>query len=52
MKTIKEIVAFLMLRLARKGKKRPLGLLAGKATAIFHDDFKMTEEKFAGGVTY
>ncbi len=44
----KEIVAYLVPRSSRPQKKRPLGLLAGKATATFHDDFKMTEEDFIG----
>ncbi len=39
----KEIVAYLVPRTARAGKKRPLGLLAGKATVTFSEDFKMTE---------
>ncbi|HOY07063.1 MAG TPA: hypothetical protein PLO67_16765 [Saprospiraceae bacterium] len=42
----KEVVAYLVPRSARPGKKRPLGLLEGKAKAIFHEDFKMTEEDF------
>lgn len=44
----KEIVAYLVPRSARPGKKRQLGLLEGKATAVFHDDFKITEEEFIG----
>ena len=44
----KEIVAYLVPRSARAGKKRPLGLLAGKAKVSFSPDFKMTEEKFLG----
>jgi len=44
----KEIVAYLVPRSARPRKKRQLGLLEGKATVVFHDDFKMTEEEFLG----
>ena len=44
----KEIVAWLVPRTTNAGKKRPLGLLAGKATVRFADDFKMTEEEFMG----
>jgi prevent-host-death family protein len=28
--------------------KRKLGLLKGKATVVFHDDWKMTTEEFLG----
>ena len=44
----KEIVAYIVPRSSRPGKKRPLGLLAGKATVVFHEDFKMSEEEFIG----
>jgi len=44
----KEIVAYLVPRSKRKGKKRPIGLLEGNATAEFQDDFKMTEAEFLG----
>ncbi|MBL7793709.1 MAG: hypothetical protein JNK77_15380 [Saprospiraceae bacterium] len=44
----KEIVAFLVPRYTQTGEKRPLGLLEGKGTVIFKDDFKMTEEEFLG----
>ena len=30
----------------RKRKKRKLGILEGKASVVFSDDFKMTEEEF------
>lgn len=43
-----EIVAYLVPRKAITGKKRPLGLLAGKAKVSFPADFKMTEEEFLG----
>lgn len=44
----KEIVALLIPPSLQLGKKRPLGLLAGKATAEFAEDFKITEEEFLG----
>ncbi len=44
----REIVAFLVPRYTQTGDKRPLGLLEGKGTIIFNDDFKMTEEEFLG----
>lgn len=43
-----EIVAYLVPRSAHTGKKRPLGLLEGKAKVTFLPDFKMTEEEFLG----
>ncbi len=33
---------------ANTKEERPLGLLAGKATVAFADNFKMTEEEFLG----
>lgn len=42
----KEIVAYIVPRSAHPQKKRPLGLLNGKAKAVFQEDFKMTEEEF------
>ena len=45
----KEIVAYLVPRSERRKGKRPLGLLAGQASATFHDQFKMTEDEFLGG---
>lgn len=44
----KEIVAFLVPRSSVNIQKRPLGLLEGKANAIFSNDFKITEEEFLG----
>lgn len=44
----KEIVAYIVPRSGQTTGKRPLGLLAGKAKAVFHDDFKMTEAEFLG----
>lgn len=43
-----EIVAYLVPRSSYTGKKRPLGLLEGKAKVTFLPDFKMTEEEFLG----
>lgn len=43
-----EIVAYLVPRSPHAGKKRPLGLLEGKAKVTFLPDFKMTEEEFLG----
>lgn len=33
---------------SKQKKKRRLGLLEGKVKYVFADDFKMTEEEFAG----
>ncbi len=35
-------------RATKTDQERPLGLLAGKATVVFADNFKMTEEEFLG----
>jgi hypothetical protein len=32
----------------RNKKKRKLGILRGKGSVIFKDDFKMTDEEFLG----
>jgi antitoxin (DNA-binding transcriptional repressor) of toxin-antitoxin stability system len=39
----KEIVAYMTPRSGQTVKKRPLGLLAGKASVVFNHNFKMTE---------
>lgn len=44
----KEVVAFLVPKKKKSGKKRFLGLLEGKATVEFKDNFEMTEEEFLG----
>lgn len=44
----KEIVALLVPPVEANQSKRPLGLLAGRASVEFADDFKMTEEEFLG----
>jgi antitoxin (DNA-binding transcriptional repressor) of toxin-antitoxin stability system len=43
----KEIVARLVPKAGKK-EKRKIGILEGKSTVIFKDDFKMTEEEFLG----
>ncbi len=42
----KEVVAYLIPKHLRKNGKRKIGILEGKATVIFKDDFKMTDEEF------
>lgn len=44
----KEVVAYLIPKHLRKNGKRKIGILEGKATITFKDDFKMTEEEFLG----
>ena len=44
----REVVAYLIPKSARQPKKRQLGLLQGKGSVTFADDFKMTEEEFLG----
>lgn len=41
-------VAVAVRRPAGTEKERPLGLLEGKATVVFAENFKMTEEEFLG----
>jgi len=43
----KEIIGYFASELTNKPKRR-LGILEGKAKAIFAPDFKMTEEEFLG----
>ena len=43
----KEIIGYFSRELPNKPKRR-LGILEGKAKAIFAPDFKMTEEEFLG----
>jgi hypothetical protein len=43
----KEIIGYFVHELPNK-PKRQLGILEGKAQAIFGPDFKMTEEEFLG----
>jgi antitoxin (DNA-binding transcriptional repressor) of toxin-antitoxin stability system len=44
----KKVVAYLVPRMAEPSRKRPLGLLAGRAKAVFMDNFKITEAEFLG----
>ncbi len=44
----KEVVAYLIPKHLRKNGKRKIGILEGKATVTFKDDFKMTDEEFLG----
>lgn len=44
----KEVVAYLVPKQLRKKGKRDIGMLEGKASVIFKDDFKMTTEEFLG----
>lgn len=43
----KEIVARLVPKAGKK-EKRKIGVLEGKSTVVFKDNFKMTEEEFLG----
>lgn len=42
----KQIIGYFTPENISEKPKRKLGILEGKATAVFHDDFKMTEEEF------
>ncbi|TDE14526.1 type II toxin-antitoxin system Phd/YefM family antitoxin [Dyadobacter psychrotolerans] len=45
----KEVVGYFMPQKDQfKSKKRVLGILEGKATAAFNEDFEITEEEFLG----
>lgn len=44
----KKVVAYLVPNVTELSHKRPLGLLAGEAKAVFMDNFKMTEAEFLG----
>lgn len=44
----KEIVGYFLPESAVGKPTRKLGILEGKATATFQNDFKITEEEFAG----
>lgn len=44
----KEVVGYFLPKSARDPKKRQLGLMEGKATAVFNPDFKITEDEFLG----
>ncbi len=44
----KEVVGYFVPKIKARAPQRKLGILKGKATAVFNDGFKMTEEEFAG----
>lgn len=44
----KEVVAYLIPKNMRNNGKRIIGILEGKVTVIFKDDFKMTDDEFLG----
>ncbi len=44
----RELIGVFMPQHSIKTGKRKLGILEGKASASFHNDFKMTEEEFLG----
>jgi antitoxin (DNA-binding transcriptional repressor) of toxin-antitoxin stability system len=44
----KEVRAYLTPKHLRKIGKRKIGILEGKASVIFKDDFKMSVEEFSG----
>jgi len=44
----KEVIAYLVPIHLRNNGKRKIGILEGKATVTFKEDFKMTTEEFLG----
>ena len=42
----KQVIGYFMPENQTDKPKRKLGLLEGKAKAIFHEDFEMTDEEF------
>lgn len=44
----KEVIAYLIPKHLRKKEKRRIGILEGKASVAFKDDFKMTSEELLG----
>ena len=44
----RELIGIFMPQPVEKSGKRKLGQLEGKAYAVFHSDFKMSEEEFLG----
>jgi len=44
----KEIVGYFLPKSEKPGSKRKLGLMQGKANAIFKQNFKINEEEFLG----
>ncbi|RYY06744.1 MAG: type II toxin-antitoxin system Phd/YefM family antitoxin [Sphingobacteriaceae bacterium] len=41
-----QVIGYFLPKIPIQKSKRKLGILEGKATVIFHDDFKMTDEEF------
>ncbi|MVN22604.1 prevent-host-death protein [Mucilaginibacter sp. HMF7410] len=41
-----QIIGYFLPEISLQKPKPKLGLLEGKATVVFHDDFKMTDEEF------
>ena len=44
----KQVVGYFLPELPESKSRRKLGILEGKASVVFHPDFKMTEEEFLG----
>lgn len=44
----KEVIGYFSPKEQGEKPKRKLGILEGKASVVFHEDFKMTEEEFLG----
>jgi hypothetical protein len=44
----KEIVGYFLPEMPEPKTKRKLGILEGKASVVFHPDFKLTGEEFLG----
>lgn len=44
----KDVVGYFLYEIPKAQAKRKLGILEGKATFIFHSDFKITEDEFLG----
>lgn len=42
----KEVVGYFIPRLPSSMKKRKLGIMEGKADAVFYEDYKISEEEF------
>ncbi len=44
----KEVIAYIVPKQLHKKGKRKIGILEGKASVVFKEDFKMTTEEFLG----
>jgi len=44
----KEVIAYIVPKQLYKQGKRKIGILEGKASVVFKEDFKMTTEEFLG----